>query len=140
MTGRVLAADGRVLDWEGGQHPAFLRVLLPPLAIPKLADGLATNAWWRGYWDSEQGRARQVADIRYVLQFRSNNIVHAENVPAGDYECEIHYHEPAASADEPDNCLGILTKEVVIPELPAGQSDEPFDLGSLTITLKPSSH
>jgi hypothetical protein len=138
IRGRMAAADGRELDWEAGNHPAFLHARLPPLTVPKLPDGLATNAWLRAYWDSEQGRARQISDVLYVLQFASNNVFHAENVPAGVYECEIHYHEPSAHADEPDICLGILRKEVVIPELPPGRPDEPYDLGKLTITLKPS--
>jgi uncharacterized GH25 family protein len=138
ITGSVVAADGRALDWEVGHHPAFLHAKLPPLTIPMLADGLATNAWLRAYWDSEQGRARQIADVLYVLQFESSNVFSAENVPAGVYECEIHYHEPAAHDDEPDTCLGIMRKEVVVPELRPGQPDEPCDLGRMTINLKPS--
>jgi uncharacterized GH25 family protein len=138
ITGSIVAADGRELDWEVGRHPAFLHARLPPLTIPKLADVLATNAWLRAYWDSEQGRARQISDVQYVLQFESSNVFHAENVPAGTYECEIHYHEPSARDDEADNCLGILRKEVVIPELPPGQHDKPCELGRMTITLKPS--
>jgi hypothetical protein len=138
VTGQMVVADGRKLDWEGGTQPAFLHTVLPPLAIPKLADGLATNAWLRAYWDSAQGRARQVAEVRYVLQFKSTNVFYAENVPPGVYECEIHYHEPAANADAPDNCLGILRKEVVIAEPQPGQRDEPCDLGKLIITLKSS--
>jgi uncharacterized GH25 family protein len=139
VTGRMVAADGRALDWEGGHHLALLRAGLPPLDIPKLPDGLAANAWLRAFWDSAQGRARQMSNLCYVLQFCSNNVFHAENVPAGVYECEIHYHEPAASANEPDHCLGIMRKQVVIPESPAGARDEPYELGSMTITLKPSS-
>jgi len=138
ITGSIVAADGRALDWEIGRHPAFLQARLPPLVVPSLADGLATNTWLRAYWDSDQGRARQIADVHYVLQFESNNVFRAQNVPAGVYECEIHYHEPAAHDDEPDNCLGIMRKEVVIPELRRGQPEEPFDLGRMTITLNPS--
>jgi hypothetical protein len=134
----MVVADGRKLDWEGGNHLAFLHAKLPPLDIPKLPDGLATNAWLRAYWDSAPGRARQIAEVHYVLQFKSTNVFYANNVLAGVYECEIHYHEPAASADAPDNCLGILRKEVVIPESPPGQNDEACDLGKLIINLKPS--
>ena len=75
-----------------------------------------------------------------MLRFESNNVFHVENVPAGAYECEIHYHEPSARAGEPDACLGIMRKAVVIPELQRGQRDEPWDLGEMTITLKASAH
>ena len=138
IMGRMEAADGRQLDWEGGRHPAFLHARLPPLAIPELPDALATNAWLRAYWDSDPGRARQISDVHYVLQFESNNVFRAENIPAGLYECEIHYHEPSVREGEPDTCLGIMRKEIAIPELRPGQRDEPCDLGTMTTTLKPS--
>ena len=140
ITGRVTAADGRELVWESGNHPAFLQAGLPSLTIPELPDGGATNRWLRAYWDSAEGRARQISEVRYMLRFESNNVFHVENVPAGAYECEIHYHEPSARAGEPDACLGIMRKAVVIPELQRGQRDEPWDLGEMTITLKASAH
>jgi Carboxypeptidase regulatory-like domain len=138
VTAEVVAADGRALHWEATYQPAFLHAKLPSLTIPQLADGLATNAWWRAYWDSEAGRARQISDVSYTLQLGSNNVFHVENVPPGNYELEIHYHELSPRENEPDNCLGILRQEVVIPQLPPGQQDEPCNLGRMIITLKPS--
>jgi hypothetical protein len=140
VTGHIASADGRELDWEGGNHPAFLRVNLPQLTIPTLADGLATNAWLRVYGDSADGRARQMSNLVYVVEFKSNSVFQVQDVPAGAYECEIHYHQAAASDREPDVCLGIFKKEVTVPELLASQRDEPVDLGKLIISLKPPPH
>ena len=60
VTGSVVAADGRELDWETSGHPALLHLRLPPVIVPKLTNDLATNSWLRAYWDSAEGRARQV--------------------------------------------------------------------------------
>jgi uncharacterized GH25 family protein len=140
VAGRVAAEDGRELAWAGGDHPAFLHTKLPPLTIPKLPDGPATNAWLRAYWDSQEGRERQISEVQYILRFESNNVFRAENVPAGEYECEIHYHEPAILPGERDACLGILRKLVVIPDGRPGESGAACDLGTMTIALKPSGH
>jgi uncharacterized GH25 family protein len=136
VTGRIESADGRQLDWEGANHPAYLRISLPPLSVPKLADAVATNRWTREHWDSSEGRARQLRNVSYVFEFRSNNVFQTEDVPPGTYECEIHYHQAAAIAGQSDVCLGILKKEVTIPVLPAGEDDTPVDLGTLIINLR----
>ena len=136
VTGKIESADGRQLDWEAGNHPAFLHFSLPPLNPPELADAVSTNKWMREYWDSSEGRGRQIFNVSYVFEFKSNNVFQAENVPAGTYECEIHYHQPSPVADQPDICLGILKKEVTIPALPADPDDTPVDLGKLIINLR----
>jgi uncharacterized GH25 family protein len=133
VTGKIESADGQTLDWEAGNHPAFLHVTSLPLNIPKLADSVATNRWMREFWDSSEGRARQVSNVSYIFEFSSNNVFHADNVPAGTYECEIHYHQPASVADQPDVCLGILKQQFTIPP---GEPDTPVNLGTLKITLK----
>ena len=133
VTGKIESADGQALDWEAGNHPAFLHVTAPPLSVPKLADSVATNRWMREFWDSSEGRARQVSNVSYVFEFSSNNVFHVDNVPAGDYECEIHYHQPGSLADHPDVCMGILKQPVTIPQ---GAPGIPVDLGTLKITLK----
>jgi protocatechuate 3,4-dioxygenase beta subunit len=136
FSGQMASADGRELDWEGFNHPAFLRAALPPLSTPQLADAMATNDWLRAYWDTPEGRTRQVSNVVYVLQFKSNNLFQVENVRPGSYECEIHYHQPGSAADEPDKCLGILRKQVEIPSVNTGQPDLSVDLGRLVISLK----
>jgi uncharacterized GH25 family protein len=133
VTGKIESADRQPLDWEGGNHPAFLHVTSPPLTIPKLSDSVATNRWMREFWDSSEGRKRQVSNVSYVFEFKSNDIFQVDNVLAGTYECEIHYHQPAAVADQSDVCLGILKQQVTIP---TGEPDTPVNLGTLKITLK----
>jgi hypothetical protein len=133
VTGKIESADGQPLDWEAGNHPAFLHVTSLPLHIPKLPDSVATNRWVREFWDSSEGRARQISNVSYIFEFQSNNVFRADNVPAGTYECEIHYHQPASVADQPDVCLGILKQPVTIPP---GNPDTPVNLGTLKIALK----
>jgi uncharacterized GH25 family protein len=133
VTGKIESADGQELDWEAGNHPAFLRVSSLPLGIPKLADSVATNRWMREFWDSSDGRARQQSNVTYVFEFSSNNVFRVDNVSPGTYECEIHYHQPASVADQPDVCLGILKQPVTIPP---GEPRTPINLGTLKIHLR----
>lgn len=133
VTGKIESTDRQPLDWESGNHPAFLHVTSPPLTIPKLADSVATNRWIREFSDSFEGRARQVCNVSYAVEFSSNNIFHVDNVPPGTYECEIHYHQLTAAGDQPDVCLGILKQPVTIA---SDKLDTPVDLGTLKITLK----
>ena len=140
VIGRVAAADGRELDWDSAQPPAFLHPKQPPPAIPPSGDAGSTNAWLRAFWNSDEGKARQVADVHYVLQIDAGGAFHVENVPAGSYECEIHYHEPAPQSGEPDVCRGILRKEIEVAPLLANHPALPCDLGTLTIVLNEPVH
>ncbi len=137
VTGRIVPSDGRQILWESGRQPAFLRKALPAVELPKLPDSRATNAWWRAYWDSAEGMARQKSETIYALQFASSNIFTAENVLPGTYECEIHRHVTSATNEDFDTCLGILRQKIVVPEAPPERSGEPVDVGTLTINLKP---
>ena len=137
VAGRVLVLD-EAADWESWNHPAFLRSSLPPLEQPKFNDAAQEGAWARTYWNSAAGEARQVAGVPYVLTLEPNGRFRADDVPPGDYELEIHYHEPSASTGAPDVCRGLLKQKVTIPKAPAGQPDAPVDLGTWTLTLKPA--
>lgn len=132
---RVNAADGRTLDWGNTRQPAFLRKKLPSLVPPQTNDPVAEQLWLRNYWDSPAGRARQIASAPFVLQYQSNNVFTADNIPAGDYECEIHYHEFTGS--DTDRCLGIVKQDVRIPLAGPASTNTPLDLGVLTIHLQP---
>jgi len=137
VAGRVLVSD-EAADWESWNHPAFLRTSLPPLEQPKFNDAAEERAWSRTYWNSAAGETRQLAGVPYVLTLESNGRFRADAVPPGDYELEIHYHEPSASTGAPDVCRGLLKHKVTIPKAPAGQPDAPVDLGTWTLTLRPA--
>jgi len=130
----VKAADGRELDWDNTRQPALLHNKVAPLPAPPTKDPMAERLWLQNFWESPAGRARQIASAPYVLQFQSNDVFQADNIPAGDYECEVHYHVQGGS--EADRCLGIARREVNIPPPKPSTDDEAFDLGSLTIELK----
>lgn len=136
LTVRIVAADGRELDWENTRQPAVLHAKMPPLAVPPITNALARQLWLLNYWDSPEGRARDIANVPYVMQYQSNNVFSVENVPAGDYECEIHYHE--ATGDASDQCIGIVTNSVRIPAMGKGAVNDPVDLGTLILQIKPN--
>jgi len=135
VAGRVLASDESA-DWEGWNHPAFLRASVPPLEQPEFKDPAQQRAWQRAYWSSAAGQARQIANVPYVLTLESNGRFHADDVPPGDYDLEIHYHQAPASSDGPENCRGILKRRITVPEAPPGQPYAPFEIGTIALSLK----
>lgn len=140
VKGRVTPDEpGRKLDWESWNHPAFIRRKISPLKIPEFKNSEAKRAWEWEYWSSEEGKERQKISVPYVLEFKGPEGDFAvQNVPVGDYELEVHYHEPPAKSGEPDHCLGILKKEITISEQHISNGDKKLDLGTFKIKLKKS--
>jgi RNA polymerase sigma factor (sigma-70 family) len=60
-----------------------------------------------------------------------------EDIEAGTYDLVIHVNEPPADPQGPPSYkpIGTARREVTVPEMPGGRSDEPLDLG--TIPLEP---
>jgi hypothetical protein len=61
------------------------------------------------------------------------------DVPAGTYQLEIQLRDTKANSASPNDSessprqMASLTKEIVVPEIPDGQSAAPLDLGILEL-------
>ncbi len=127
-------------DWSNDDHVLALKQPLGP-AAPQTED-FATWAAFVKARDADHTRdwCRQRAAQRvYQLQFDPDGSFKIEDVPAGTYELRIRVTEPL----KPDQSgyvatpeLGSLTREVVVPAMPGGRSDEPLDLGVLRLQWK----
>ncbi len=59
-----------------------------------------------------------------------------DDVTPGTYELTITVNaRPDSQVFDPGNDLGSLRMSVTVPEIPGGRSDQPLDLGSLTVKL-----
>ena len=58
-----------------------------------------------------------------------------EDVEAGTYDLVIVVDEPPHNPqDSPSHkALGTARREVIVPEMPGGRSDEPLDLGTIPL-------
>jgi hypothetical protein len=84
----------------------------------------------------EAMRARQRAERTYVLLFDTNGTFRAEHVPPGTYNLLLNVTDPE---DEYYNrrSMGTLNQQVVIPDEKAAKVNAPFDLGELSLTIRP---
>ncbi len=153
VIGRVAVAGfDQPIDWREDVH--YLTLKLPdPSEKPRpnradfatdealLEAHKAYAASHRAFWTSPEGRALERAGRRYVPVFSDDGAFRIDDVPAGDYELII---KPTAKADGslgpsrfPDTGkpIGSVTNLFTIPEMPGGRSDEPFDLGTLTLSV-----
>ncbi len=103
----------------------------------EFAENLAAEKM-RAFYQTDAGRQYLFSQHRYALNFSQDGSFRIEDVPSGKYNLRIELHEP--DGDQPFNqpLIGMLTKEIVVPDLPGGRSDEPFDLGALEMTARHS--
>jgi hypothetical protein len=89
--------------------------------------------------DSEAGRARQRLQRSYSIRPEADGSFRIEDVPAGTYTLTV-YLGPAVmmvTAGMPAPRTERLTREIVVPEMPDGRSDDPLDLGTITLQAPP---
>ncbi len=75
-------------------------------------------------------------DLGYALEIQSDGAFIANDVPAGDYVLSVFLHEPAP----PGKCgygplIAKVKKNISVPAMPGGRSDEALDLGDIPVEL-----
>ena len=70
----------------------------------------------------------------YVLVFNPDGSFRADNVSAGSYTLNIAPTQPGEE-NWREKAMGSLTKKIIVPAVGGGQSDKPFDLGTLELVI-----
>jgi hypothetical protein len=124
VTGRVVVPSGSDRKVEFRQMEASLTRDQARVAIPWFGDG---------------GGAAAGEDVprSFAVAVKPDGSFRADDVPAGTYQLRIVLYEPS-----PDSrmvyrgpLIGRVVREVEVPEMPGGRSDEPLDLGDLELVL-----
>ena len=85
----------------------------------------------------------------YELKFSRNGSFRVEDVPPGIYDLYLRGYPPKGDEYKTnnlpmpyysDNEIAWLAREVVVPDMPGGQSDTPLDLGTLKLNWLDPSH
>ena len=132
----VLAGATDPIDWEAVAVQLSLKTANEPGPRPK-RDDFSSREDYIAAADRffEAHRARQ----RFGAFCDSNGSFRLPDVPAGTYELEIKVRDSKVDSVSPHDLsdpapeIGSLVREVVVPEIPEGQSAEPVDLGTLEL-------
>jgi len=137
----VLPKDEKVeVNWSYGHYGISSRLPRPTaFEAMKTLGAEARKKWYENWKTSKEGQAyeREQRESKYYSFFvNSDGTFRAEDVSAGNYSLNASVHNPPVSGrcgyGEP---IGRANKEFTIPPIPGGQSDQPFDLGSIELKL-----
>jgi hypothetical protein len=154
IIGRVAPDHAGAIDWQNDVHKLSLVLPEPLLARPErsafdsneaFVDAIKDHARkHKEFWQSDEGRRLEQAARQYVAVFDSNGLFRIEDVPAGTYTLTIRVTESSGASLGPSRLpgsgkhVGFLEREVVVPEMPGGRSDQPLDLGTLILNSSPT--
>lgn len=100
------------------------------LAITKLAE----------YYQSDAGMAYHFQKKRYALNFQQDGSFRVEDVPAGKYTINFELREKSGDRYSPmgGSRIASIRKDIEVPAIPGGRSDEPLDIGIIEVRARGS--
>ena len=83
------------------------------------------------YMEAVRGRRPE----HYGTRIEADGSFRFDDLPAGDYQLTVSLRAaPASGQVVPGPVVGRLRHAFTVPEMPGGRSDDPLDLGGLTLT------
>jgi peroxiredoxin len=144
VVGRIVVPDevkGNV-DWSHS-HTSFSTKV--DVRRPKLPDNwremddAAKRAWAKAWEETPEGKAQTAAVQRakhFTIRVNADGTFRTDDVPAGTYQMMLVLNGPPAGRQQPfGEPIATATHEFTIPEIPGGQSDEPFDVGPVEMKV-----
>ncbi len=129
VIGKVVASDkARKLDWKSGHHSLITKM------PQNTAGGFRSQEELRAWYQRPEVKEAMAKRRNYAVEFSDDGSFVIEDVPPGTYSLSFYFTEgDECGMDRP---IGKLSQEVTVPELPAGPSDEPLDLGTLVLAIR----
>ena len=97
------------------------------------------RAWNTAWYESPEGVKTmqdywQAADYRhYSFAIRADGTFRIDDVPAGAYTLLVWTEEPPFAAKSRPKRTAVLQRDIVVPPMPGGRSDEPLQMGALQL-------
>ena len=137
VIGRLIApaAIADWADWSNDWGSWIQRKQHVPSPPPEL-DGREKVRWRLAWERSEEGKAFRQAERRYGLKVAPDGTFRIEDVEAGIYELRIILADAPRVTEDPcrvGGLLGVADLDFRVPDMPGGRSDEPLDLGAITL-------
>lgn len=128
VIGRVVSSDPtRKMDWASGHHTLGTRFPQPPAE-------LRTPESMRAWQKSPEFKEAFSNQHYYAPTWSEDGSFRIDDVLPGRYQLTLMFMEPGDNF--PQTSIGSISRDVEVPEIPGGQTDEPLDLGELKLTLR----
>ena len=139
VVGKVTAvgAIADLVDWSHSRN--WLTRKQPQVEPPAGLDVEEKQKWYEDWRQSPAGKAFRRAQRWYAAALEPDGSFRIEDVEAGVYDLHISVNErPLAphTVGLGGDLLGSARREVTIPEMAGGRSEEPLDLG--VVPLQPA--
>jgi hypothetical protein len=130
VIGKVVPDDPtRNVNWSSGSRSLGTLQPKPP--------PFTTQEAYRAWSNSPEVKAASANYRYYGISFQSDGSFRADDIPAGKYELRLYFNEPRSrSSGSMGAQIGSITREFEIPAMAGGRSDEPLDLGTLTLVTR----
>ena len=105
--------------------------------LPNPPGGFRTQAEWQTWQNSPEFRKAQREQRQYAFSLAPDGSFRVEDVPAGTYDVnvmvlEVEQRENSRST----RSIGSASKQIIVPPMPGGRSDEPLDIGTIEVRLQ----
>jgi hypothetical protein len=145
VVGRIVVPDEikDKADWSRGQASFSTKVAALRPKLPDnwgKMDNAAAQAWLEAWQSSPEGRAQRAAQGRqrhFTLRVNPGGTFRTEDVPPGTYQMMLVLYGTPAGNQVYGEPIATATHEFTLPEIPGGQSDEPFDVGPVEMKVVP---
>ncbi len=138
----VLSDAGQSVNWQKQMRFATIATKPPPLPMPKGLQGQDAAKWRHEFMQSDAGRARAKAlqaGRSFPLTVQADGSFMAEDVLPGEYQLQGQLFDAAFDPGRPNFAsatrLGMVQKEIVVPETDANQSADALDIGKIPVTI-----
>jgi thiol-disulfide isomerase/thioredoxin len=148
VIGRVEPSESiSTIDWQWDHHTLKLTTKESASdATQPYAEDYATQESFekaqRAYFATRGADPNGQYAQQYKLLFDSDGSFRVDDVPAGPDQLAIRVTEPSKDPNarftwrgDQTKEIGSLVKEIIIPAMPDGRSDEPLDLGTLELKV-----
>ncbi len=91
------------------------------------------NTWYESFSKTAEGKKHYQQERQYGVEIHDDGAFRIEDVPAGQYVLTLPF-QGRTNSDE-SGLLATAQRDVTVPGIPGGRSDEPLELGTIRLDI-----